>query len=85
MAKKAKVSEDNDVSVLAKEADQLAKDLGIKTANIHAVKVIIETGEGQKIIVDPLQCSASVMKGMEEYGISFNLSGKVIEGKIEFK
>ena len=86
MAKPSKNSSDEEQLVkMAKDAEQMAKDMGIKTANIHAVKITIETGEGEKIVIDPMRCSASVMVGMEEYGITFQITGKVKEGVLKFE
>lgn len=68
----------------AKDVDKMAKDMGIQMKNLHAVKITIETAEGQKIVLDPISCNASVMKGFEEYGINFQIQGKVVEGEIKF-
>ena len=73
-----------DLAKAAKDVDKMAKDMGIQMTNIHATKVTIETGEGQKIVIDPMSCQATVMKGFEEYGIIFNIKGTVKEGEVKF-
>lgn len=63
---------------------QLAKDMGIKIKDLHAVKVTIQLSEGDTLEIDPSKCQVSVMQGMEDYGYSFSISGKITKGKIEF-
>ena len=79
MAKKAESMAD-----MAKEMEKMTKDMGVQMKTLHATKVTIETSEGDKIVIDPTQCTASVMKGMEQFGISFQISGKVTAGNLKF-
>lgn len=66
-----------------KELDQMTKDMGIETTNIHATKITIETAEGKTIVLDPMKCTASVMKGYEEYGINFQIQATIKEGSLK--
>ena len=73
----------SELSGTMKEVDKMAKDMGIETTNIHATKIVIETAEGKTIVLDPMKCSASVMKGYEEYGINFQIQATIKEGSLK--
>ena len=58
-----------------KQMASLMKQMGIKTDEVSAKRVVIEKTDGSRIVVEKPQIQAIEMKGQK----SFQISGKIVE------